>query len=280
MSPLLLLLAVALGGDPAPATGALVWARLEPGLEWAEVHDRIPPAEEDGVIRILRVDPTRFAFTLGAATLEPEPGARSAAGWCADHDWAAAINASLYQADHLRSTAYLRHGEHVNNAHVSRANSFLVFGPRREGIAPVGLVDRQCEDWQEAAGDYETVIQGIRMVSCRGTNTWSPRERRTSAAAVGVDGEGRILFVHVRTPVATHRLIEALLDLPLALARAMYVEGGPPAQLAVRSPGLTAAFVGRPDPERWSGPVPPAELPVPNVIGVVRRPVAPTDDRP
>ena len=75
-----------------------------------------------------------LALALGAATLEPEPGARSANRWCADHGWVAAINASLYQADHLRSTAYLRAGDHVNNAYVSRANSFLAFGARREGI--------------------------------------------------------------------------------------------------------------------------------------------------
>jgi hypothetical protein len=272
MSLLPFLLLLCLGGAPAPEpTPGIAWTVLEPGLEWAEIPGSIAAEEEDGLIRVLRIDPERFDFALGAATRDQDPGARSAAAWCADRDWCAAINASLYQTDHLRSTAYLRDGDHVNNGYVSRANSFLVFGARREGIPAVTLVDRQCEDWESSARDYDTVIQSIRMVSCHRGNTWSPRERRTSVAVVGIDGTGRVLFVHVRTPVATHRLIDALLALPLDLARAMYVEGGSPAQLAVRSPELTAVFTGRPDPDRWPGPGPAAELPLPNVIGVVRR---------
>jgi hypothetical protein len=66
-----------------------------------------------------------------------------------------------------------------------------------------------------------------------------------------------------------HELVQALLALPLDLAQAMYVEGGPEAQLFARGGGRElervgtfAASTAAENPRAW---------PVPNVIAAVRR---------
>jgi hypothetical protein len=76
--------------------------------------------------------------------------------------------------------------------------------------------------------------------------------------------------VHARTPWTVHDLVKALLGLPIDLVQAMYVEGGPEAQLFVRGGGLeverVGGFEGAPraadNAQSW---------PVPNVIVAVRR---------
>jgi len=76
--------------------------------------------------------------------------------------------------------------------------------------------------------------------------------------------------VHARSPWPVHELAKALLALPIGLAQAMYVEGGPEAQLFARGGGReierVGGFEGAPraadNAHAW---------PVPNVIAAVRR---------
>ena len=130
------------------------------------------------------------------------------------------------------------------------------------------MVDRDCDDLDTATHAYGTVIQSIRMVSCERRNVWAPSSRRSSVAAVGVDGRGRVLFLHARSAWAVHDLVNALLGLPLDLRQAMYVEGGPEAQLFVRGGGVEAERLGvfeaapAATKDGW---------PVPNVIAAIRR---------
>jgi hypothetical protein len=90
-----------------------------------------------------------------------------------------------------------------------------------------------------------------------------------------------VLFMHVRSPFSTHDLIEMLLELPIGLDRAMYAEGGPEAQLFVRAGGAAGADAGERVELELLGSFESGfheaddvtvALPVPNVIGVERRP--------
>ena len=78
----------------------------------------------------------------------------------------------------------------------------------------VSLIDRDCDDFETLRGKYGTLVQSIRMISCRRTNVWTQQPQRWSTAAIGRDGRGRILFIHARSPYSTHDLIDILLELP------------------------------------------------------------------
>ena len=82
------------------------------------------------------------------------------------------------------------------------------------------------------------------MVSCDRKNVWAPDQKRWSTAAIGIDGAGRALFIHARSPWPVHDLVDTLLALPIDLRRAMYVEGGPEAQLYVRAGGREVERLG------------------------------------
>jgi hypothetical protein len=262
-------------GEPEPG----VWRRFEPGLEFASFLSPVPAEQGDSRIRVLRIDPRRFELRLLNASAMPESAPMTAKEWARTNDLVAATNASLYQADYRTSVSLMKTREHTNNPRLSKDNTILAFDRLDDGVPPVQIIDRTCDDLPGLQGRYGTLVQSIRMISCQGKNVWRPQDKAWSTAAIGIDRAGRVLFIHVRSPFSTHDLIEGLLALPLGIARAMYVEGGPQAQLYVRAGGRELEFAGT-----HGSPLGVAAdlyvAPIPNVIGVRRIAAASPPGRP
>jgi hypothetical protein len=259
-------------GAPAPAAGAgaaesASWERLEPGLEFAAFRSRLAAAG-DRLVRVLRIDPARYRLRLLNASSEPGGRPRTVRDWAERHHLAAAINASMYQADMRSSVSLMLTQGHVNNPRLSKDKAVLAFDPLEEGLPAVQIIDRECQDFPTLRSRYGTLVQSIRMVSCDGRNVWEPRQGAWSTAAIGLDKAGRLLFIHARAPHTTHDLIEVLLELPIALKNAMYVEGGSEAQLFVQAGGRTLEFAGSLEDDDAAA----ARItwPIPNAVGIER----------
>ena len=254
-------------GIPLLALALLVaspWAALRPGLSLRTFQG---PASSlgDGKIQVVRVDPLRFALQLMNAAAHGGQ-ARSAREWARLAGGVAAINPSLF-APAGGSVGLMRTPGHVSNGHLTKDKSILVFGPRKKGLPRFKLLDRECDDVPAALEQYESAAQSIRMVSCKRVNVWTQQHRRWSAAAIGVDDEGRLLLIHVRTPYTMHELVETLLKLPIGLQRLMYVEGGPEAQLSVGD----RQFIGSYETGFHQADDNEAGWPIPNALVVVER---------
>jgi len=265
---MVLALAAALlsAGLPDPAAA---WRTLEPGLELG-LFDGPPGAPGDGKIAVVRIDPGLFDLRLLNASAPGQGAPRSARGWADKAGASAVINAAMYQEDYRTSVSLMRTRDHVNQRHVSRDRAALAFDPADRTLPRVRIVDRDCDDLEAATRAYGTVVQSIRMISCERRNVWAPSPRRASVAAVGLDGRGRVLFLHARSAWPVHDLVDALLALPIDLRQAMYVEGGPEAQLFARGGGVEVERLGAYE----AAPAAASEgdgWPVPNVIVAVRR---------
>lgn len=268
--PLALVLAgAALAATPARAAGE--WRLLEPGLELAELP--LPAASDlgDSRLSVLRIDPARFDLVLLNASAPGQDQPLTARAWCEQAGLAAAINASMYQTDFKTSVGLMRTAEHVNNAHLGKDRAVLAFDRADDGVPPADIIDLTCQDFAALRARYRTLVQSIRMVSCTGENRWQQQPRKWSTAAIGIDKHGRVLFMHCRSPYTTHDLIEGMLALPLDLAKAMYVEGGPEAQLYLRSGDFELERVGSFETGFMETNANTAAWPVPNVVGIVRR---------
>ena len=255
---------------------AVAWLRLEPGLELAELASPRPSDSGDSTVRVLRFDPALFELHLLNASAPGQGERLTAREWCLRNDLVAAINAAMYQEDRSTSLSLMRTRSHVNNPRVSKDMTILAFDPLEADVAPVRIVDRECEDFDRLRRSYGTLVQSIRMVSCKGRNVWAQQPRRSSTAAIGTDGRGRVLLVHVRSPYSTHDLIEILFDLPIGLERAMYAEGGPEAQMYIRSGTREFEFVGGYPAGLVPGEGRAPAWRIPNVVGISRR-AAPAD---
>lgn len=255
----------------AAADAATVsWETLEPGLELGSAASPISSDTGDSRIRVLRIDPARFELLLLNSSASPDGTRLTAKEWSQRYGLVAAINASLYQSDLSTSVSLMKSRTHTNNPRLSRHNAVLLFDRLDDAVPPVQIVDRTCRDLTAVQGRYGAMVQSIRMVSCQRTNVWSQQpQNKWSTAALGVDQNGKLLLIHVRSPLSTHDLIDGLLTLPLGLREAMYLEGGPEAQLYVNAGGRELEWVGSHG-SSFAGIENTYALPIPNVLGVRR----------
>lgn len=263
-------LALVVAAAPAGATPAGAeerWQALEPGLDLGRFTVPARNVPGDGIVTVVRADPARFKPVLVMAQFEDGRN-RTVGDWAREKRLIVAVNAGLYQADEKTSVGLLRDGPRVNNPRFNAYRSVLGF-TTRAGAAPARLFDRSCES-DAAIRAYETLIQGLRLIDCRGQPAWRGRDRPFSMAVVGQDGRGRLLFIHTRTPHTPGDFAALLLGLPLDLRRAMYLEGGRPLGLHLSAGGVTLDLGGQCGSTGCSV-LPYAPRPVPNVIGLVRR---------
>ncbi len=255
----------------AASAAGETWRELEPGLELGEFVSSVTARSGDSTIRVVRVDPAAWELVLLNTSAPGEGDLHTAAEWCDRHGCVAAINASMYQTDYRRSVSLMRTRDHVNNSYVSKDNTILAFDRLDDNVPPLQIIDRTCQDFAQVSQHYGTLVQSIRMISCRGNNVWEQQKRRYSTAAVATDGAGRLLMIHCRSPYSTHDFIDILQDLPLDIASAMYVEGGPESQLYVNAGGARREFVGSFESGILESELNRRAWPIPNVVAVRRR---------
>ena len=253
------------------SSSGTAWRNLEPGLEYGAFPSPHASKTGDSLIRVLRIDPRKFELRLFNTSAPEHVRLLTAKEWCQQNGLVAAINASMYQADRRTSVSLMRTKTHTNNPRLSKDMTILAFDRQSPDVPLVKIIDRQCEDFDAWKSKYETLVQSIRMISCKGKNVWSQQAKKWSTAAIGIDNQGKVLFIHVRAPFSTYDLINNLKILPIELSRLMYVEGGKEAQLYVQSGDQAYEFTGiyetgfdgsNQRDYAWS---------IPNVIGIVRR---------
>jgi hypothetical protein len=265
-----LMLATSLSTHSAESAESAVWKNLEKGLDIGIFQAPNKSAFGDSLIRILRADTAYFGLRLLNASSRVKGKTWSVKNWAKNNALVAAINASMYQKNGLSSVSYMKTRQHTNNPWVSKDKTILAFNPTVTNLKPVRIIDRDCEDFSTLRKQYETLIQSIRMVSCHGENMWHPQNKKWSTAAMGMDSQGRILFIHVRSPYTTHDLTHMLLQLPINLKQAMYVEGGADAQLYINTGNEEYEFIGSYSTGSREHDENVYSYPVPNVLGLVR----------
>jgi hypothetical protein len=273
LSGLATLVGVFVSGAPLRAA-ELKWAELEPGIEYTTIEAPGPrplpssPSIDDH-LHLVRVDPKRRsleAVMTGAGDRRP----RTAAQWCRERRLAVAINMGMYETDGRTNTGYARGPGYLNNGHwAGKYKAALGFGALKGGAPPLVISDLDDPSAKARLADYGTVVQNLRLIKA-GRSVWAQQERRWSEAAVAVDRQGRLLFIFSRYPYTMKELNDILLALPLAIDSAMHMDGGPPASLSIHAGGLNLDLNGSFETGALESDGVPAQVPIPNVLGVRR----------
>jgi len=245
------------------------WNELEPGLELAQFQSPQAPASGDGVITVLRIDPTLWDMNLFSSNQLGVPSNRSVGQWCHDYGLVAAINAGMFATDHRTHVGYMRNGDYVNSPDVNKYQSVAAFSPRREGLLPFRIFDLDEIAIAAINEDYTVVIQNLRMIKRPGQNRWEQQDKQWSEAALGEDKFGRPLFIFCRSAYSIYDFNQILLSLPLDLECAQHLEGGPEAQFYLRHPKIELDYVGSFETGFAESDSNHIAWPVPNVIGIV-----------
>ena len=264
---------VAAGSELFAGSG-LRWKILQPGVEYAVLQaPRDPGLSIDSEVHLVRIDPAHAPVEAVMAG-SGDGRARTAADWCREQNLVVAINMGMYREDKRTNSGYARAPAYVNNPRwAPKYKSALGLGPIKRDVPAALMTDLDDLDAIKRLSAYGTVIQNLRLIRGGGRGVWTQQERRWSEAAVAMDAEHRVIFVFSRYPHSMKALNDLLLSLPLGITTAMHVEGGPEASLSIHVGGVNLDLNGsyetgfnENDEERH-------QWPIPNVLGVRRRPV-------
>jgi len=258
------------GGSQKPIQN-MGWQQLDKGLELGTFLSPQPAEVGDSLVRALRINPKYYRLRLLNASAIKDGIPLTPKQWCRQNGLIAAINPSMFQTDYKTSVSLMRTQTHINNSRLSKDMTILAFDRQSSDVPHAKIIDRQCEDFQFWKKKYRTLVQSIRMVSCKGKNVWKQQQQKWSMAAIALDGQANILFIHVRSWYSTHDLINILKKLPLNISNAMYTEGGPQAQLYINTGKKEFEFVGSYETSLPQSNEAAISWPLPNVIGISAR---------
>ncbi|MDB4982891.1 MAG: hypothetical protein JWM82_3643 [Myxococcales bacterium] len=252
------------------AGSGVIWHSLQPGIEYAVVTGPGGALPIDRSIHAVRIDPERAhleAIMAGAGDGHP----RTAAQWCHDHKLAVAINMGMYREDKRTNSGYARAAGYVNNPRwAAKYKTALGFGSLKHSLPTILMADLDNPDDKTRLDSYDTVVQNLRLIRAPGRGVWGTQERRWSESAVGVDKDGRVLFIFSRYPYSMKELNDALLSLPLRLSAAMHVEGGPEASLSIHVGAVNLDLNGSYETGFNENDGEQQQWPIPNIFGVRR----------
>lgn len=192
--------------------------------------------------------------------------------WCQKYHLISAINAGMYQKDGIKNVGYMKNFSHLNNPKLSKNyKALLAFNPVEPTLPEVQIIDMKCQEFEKLMENYQTLIQGIRMISCRQENVWQKQDKKWSTASFGVDKKGNGLFIFAEHPYSVYDLVNILLSLPISIYNVMYLEGGPEATLYFSARGVEFKKVGYHEGGSNEEGFPRSDRPIPNIIGIVRR---------
>ncbi len=246
-------------------SGDVHWKNVDEGLFLKEFDFR---EVSNAKVTIVKIDPKVYSFKLLSAS-ELGKVKMTPKQWCQKCSLFSAINAGMYQEDGLKNVGYMKNFNHINNSRLNTYKAILAFNPVDPDVPEIQIIDLQYQDFDKLKSKYHTLIQNIRMISCQQENVWKRQEKASSIAAFGIDKDGNAMFIFTEAPFSGHDFGNILLSLPISIYNAMYLEGGPEANLYFSGMGIEFEKGGIDTGFKEAVKV--LVRPVPNVIGIEKR---------
>lgn len=247
------------------------WKKVDEGLSVAEFDFPIKSNAKDSRITMVKVDPKFYSFKLLCAS-EHDRVKMTARKWCEKFSLIAAINAGMYQEDGFTNVGLMKNLNHMNNPHLNNTyKAVLAFNPSAPNIPEIQIIDLRCQDFASIGPKYQTLIQNIRMISCRQENVWAKTNQLWGMAVFGIDKNGNALLIFTEAPHSGQGFANSLLSLPVSIFNALYLEGGFEANLFFSWKGVEVERVGVRETGLQEDSPRAVPRPIPNVIGITKK---------
>lgn len=262
----LLLLSTFLSDSPPDG-----WRQLAPGMDMQVLSSTRVGAVGDSKITIVRIDPQHWELVFAGITQPGERLSKTAREWSKSHNLTAAINAGMFATDGKTHVGYAKFREHINSKHINSYQSVMAFDPKKDKGVPsfrIYDLDKSGVTMQSILSDYNSAIQNLRLIKKPGINVWKHQEREWSEAAIGEDKEGRILFIYSRSPFSMYDLNKELLESGIGVVAAQHLEGGPEAQLYLKTGNVEIEMFGSYETSYIEDDSNVNPWPIPNILGI------------
>lgn len=230
------------GESPKPKSPCVTDAiQLGPGLRSEQREVGAKPAAGAPCIDVVRADLAHHRLRILSAARDG--ASRPATAWREAFHLTAVINAGMFHTNGDPVALIVDNGVALsadNKAYLG----YFAFDPVAKTDPPVLVTGRDCPHFSLAdlRTRYRSIVQAPRLLGCAGEPLPWQDKKHYSAAAIGVDRQGRVILIHARAAFTMTELAIAVGD--LNLAGALFLEGGPEASLVVRGADGELSRVG------------------------------------
>lgn len=244
-------------------------ATLGPGLDVERWHIDATPATTTSppCVDVVRADATRFTLKILSPADATDHDARD---WLARFHLSAVTNAGMFHASGAPVGLIVADGTARSDDN-SKMSGYLAWDPVDASDPPITIAGRDCPgfDLAKLRARYHSIVQSYRMLGCDGAALPWKDPKQYSAAAIGIDGARRIVFLHARAAVTMAELSKELASHDLV--GALFLEGGPEASLVAKGTDGELAVVGSYETNFVENDNNTAFWALPNVIGLLPR---------
>jgi hypothetical protein len=190
---------------------------------------------------VVRADVARYHLRL--LTKAQDGASQPAPQWRERYKLTAVTNAGMFHAGGAPVSLIVQDGAILSKDN-KKYGGYLAFDPVTPGDPPALIAGRDCDgfDLETLRARYRSILQSNRLLGCSGEALRWADTKQYSAAAIGIDRAGRVVFIHSRAAVQMSELARAVAT--LGMAGALFLEGGPEASLVVRGDNTEIARVG------------------------------------
>jgi len=240
----LAILAGCLSGAAEPSLEAPPeWQALAPGLEMALA--RAGPSEATGsaALVLVRIDPALWRVEPRHYADEGLEAPPSLEDWVRRTGAPVVFNAGFYFPDRRHIGLLLRDGHNIGTKTHPKWKGLLVSDPSQAGASPVAILDLLEAAFPLEDPSYRSAVQSL-MILKDGRKRLGKTEKTASRTAVAIDARGRLLVVWAEGAHSLWNLADVLDRSGLEVRRAMTMDGGREAQLAVEAGGTSIRKYG------------------------------------
>jgi hypothetical protein len=215
------------------------------GISLYKIESPITSVIGDNQISIVQFNPLLFEFDL-ISTSENNV-LENARYWQKNLDLNIIFNAGMHKLkDNVIHRYYMRNYEHLNNPLLNQSiNGVIAFNPKNNDLSPLMIFDLVYDDWSYVNSNYNSIIQGMRMLDCNGNPVyWDSSNQFCSMIILAMDKSNLCYIVFSRSPYSHNQMIDILKSLPFELINAVYLEGGDRCNFIVSTSEFKACQVG------------------------------------
>lgn len=250
------------------------WDKIDEGLSYGKIAMNSNAKVADKNIYILKINPDIYKFELLCST-EGDTVFRTAADWCKLKGCVAGFNAGMFSLkDHKKGMGYVRNYSHFNNAEFREVYKAIAAFNRKDNSVPdFQIFDLEKDSWKNIEPKYNSFLQSIRMIDGNQKLSSWKRKRKLSCSmiVIATDVKHNVLVFITRVPYPLDVFAQMMLDMPLDIQRAMYLEGGPEASLYVETKDSTIQKYGSWVYPGYANDKNDHFWKLPNIIGVKKR---------
>jgi hypothetical protein len=223
----------------------LTWHKINSSIEQAVFNHIRAPIVGDGQLFILRFFPSDFDIEL--IEFRKNNLLKTANFWTDSMNYSLIVNAGMYNLKNEKIHRFYMQNEGIINNPIldNEAKGVIAFNPILNDLPNFKLFDLTTTDFSNIQHDYNTIIQGFRLIDGEGKPIiWETKNQFCSMLVIAQDDKGYIYIVFSRSPLSQNQMIENILALNLGLKNAIYLEGGVKASLSISAGNFKLKKVG------------------------------------